>query len=156
MIEHGFDILNAGASILDVAQVANVAAEEETPAWLGGVLGFVVVMAALILIWVACSLVGTYFAKADSAAKRKPAPGKSEAAPKAAATAAPAAAAEEIPLIAIIAAAAHVMQAPIRNIVVRAPGLESVTWSSQGREAIYTSHAPKLPSSVRPIGTVKK
>ena len=146
-------LLNAAPAIADVAQVAQ-AAQDEIPAWVGGLIGMGVVMTALVGIWLATSLVGSYFVK-----KKAAAPGKSEAAPKAqpAAPAAPAAAAlNEIPLAAIIAAAVQMVQAPIRNVVVSAPGAASVTWTAQGRQAIYASHAAKAPQAVTPLGTIKK
>ncbi|SBW12518.1 hypothetical protein KL86APRO_30068 [uncultured Alphaproteobacteria bacterium] len=145
-------LLDAAAQVVDVAQVAQAA--EEIPAWQGGLMGMAVVMTALVGIWFATSAIGAYFQK-----KKAPAPGKSEAAPKAqpAAPAAPAAAAStEIPLAVIIAAAVQMVQAPIRNVVVSAPGMASVTWTSQGRQAIYASHSAKAPQAVTPLGTIKK
>lgn len=123
--------------------------------WASGLLGMAVVMTALVSIWVATSLVGTYFNK-----KKASAPGKSEAAPKASAVAsaaAPAAAASsDIPLAVIIAAAVQMVQAPIRNVVVSAPGMESIAWTTQGRQSIYASHTAKAPSAVTSLGTIKK
>ncbi len=140
------------ALLNDVSAVAEVAqAAKEIPAWQGGLTGMVVVMVALIAIWAATAAVGAYFSK------KKPAPGKSEAAPKASAVAAaPAAAVNEIPLAVIIAAAVQMVQAPIRNVVVTAPGGSSATWTSQGRQAIYASHSAKAPQAVSPLGTIRK
>ena len=147
------NILDVAAPVIDVAQVA-AAAAKEVPAWQGGLMGMLVVMTALVAIWFATSLIGAYFIKTKASA-----PGKSEAAPKAqpaAPAAAAAAAANEIPLAVIIAAAVQMVQAPIRNVVVSAPGMASVTWTSQGRQAIYASHTAKAPKSVTPLGTIKK
>ena len=145
------EAMTAVSSIVDVAQVA-AAAAEKTPAWLGGLLGMAVVMTALTSIWLATSLVGSYFNKKASS------PRKTEAAPKApaAATQASAAASNEIPLAAIIAAAMQMVQAPIRNVVVNAPGLAAVTWAAQGRQAIYASHSAKSPQAVTSLGTIRK
>ncbi len=144
------ETLSALTSVVDVAQVA--AAAEKTPAWLGGLLGMAVVMTALISIWLATSLVGSYFVK-----KKAPSPGKTEAAPKApAAVQTSAAASNDIPLAVIIAAAVQMVQAPIRNVVVSAPGSAGTTWSSQGRQAIYASHSAKAPQAVTSLGTVRK
>lgn len=140
-------LLDGVSAVAEVAQ----AATREVPAWQGGLTGMVVVMVALIAIWAATAAVGTYFGK------KKPAPGKSEAAPKApAVAAAPAAAVNEIPLAVIIAAAVQMVQAPIRNVVVTAPGGASATWTSQGRQAIYASHSAKAPQAVSPLGTIRK
>ncbi len=142
--------LTALASISDVAQVA--AAAEETPAWLGGLLGMGVVMTALVSIWLATSLVGSYFVKKKAASL-----GKTEAAPKGVTAPQPAAAAgNDIPLAVIIAAAVQMVQAPIRNVVVNAPGMATTVWSSQGRQAIYASHAAKAPQAVTSLGTIRK
>jgi Na+-transporting methylmalonyl-CoA/oxaloacetate decarboxylase gamma subunit len=145
-------LLNAASTLIDVAQVAQV--KEEVPAWIGGLMGMAVVMTALIGIWLMTAAVGSYFLKQKASA-----PGKTEAAPKAqsAAPAAPAAAAlNEIPLAVIIAAAVQMVQAPIRNVVVTAPGGASMTWASQGRQAIYASHSAKAPQAVTSLGTISK
>ena len=143
-------LLNAASAITDVAQVAQA---EPVPAWIGGLMGMAVVMTALIGIWLVTSLVGGYFVKTKASA-----PGKTEAAPKASAAvaAAPAAAVNEIPLAVIIAAAEQMVQAPIRSVVVTAPGSASATWTSQGRQAIYASHSAKAPQAVAPLGTISK
>ncbi len=137
------------SSVVDVAQVA----ADEVPAWIGGLMGMAVVMTALVGIWLVTSAVGSYFVKTKASA-----PGKTEAAPKASAAvaAAPAAAVNEIPLAVIIAAAVQMVQAPIRSVVVTAPGSASVTWTSQGRQAIYASHSAKAPQAVSPLGTITK
>jgi len=150
-------LMDVTARILDVAQVAEVAAEDEIPAWLGGLMGMVVVLGALAMIWVSTAIVGTYFAKAE---KRKTGLGKTEAAPKAQTPApAPAAkvsrAADEIPLAVIIAAAAAVVGEQIRNVVVHVSGHESVAWTFQGRQAIYASHALKAPAAVGNLSGVR-
>ncbi len=145
-------ILDAAAQVVDVAQVAQAA--KEIPAWQGGLMGMAVVMIALVGIWAATAIVGGYFIKTKASA-----PGKSEAAPKAqpAAPAAPAAAAvNDLPLAVIIAAAVQMVQAPIRSVVVSAPGMASVAWTSQGRQAIYASHTAKAPQAVTTLGTIKK
>lgn len=145
-------ILGAADRVVDIAQVATVA--KEVPAWQGGLMGMLVVMTALVAIWAATSIIGSYFVKTKASA-----PGKSEAAPKAqpAAPAAPAAAASnDIPLAILIAAAVQMVQAPIRSVVVSAPGAASVTWTSQGRQAIYASHTAKAPQAVTSLGTIKK
>lgn len=145
--------MTAFASVADVAQIA--ALTEKTPAWLGGVLGMVVVMTALAGLWFATELTAIYFVK--SSAKGKTSPGKTEAAPKAsAAVQTSAAASDDIPLAVIIAAAVQMVQAPIRNVVVSAPGSAGTTWSSQGRQAIYASHSAKAPQAVTSLGTVRK
>ncbi|MBN2751636.1 MAG: OadG family protein [Rhodospirillaceae bacterium] len=144
------ELLNAATSVADVAQVAE-AAEKLAP-WASGLLGMGVVLTALISIWVATALVGTFFNKKASS------PGKTEAAPKAqsATAAAPAAAAaNDIPLAVIIAAAVQMVQAPIRNVVVSAPGMESIAWTTQGRQTIYASHMAKAPQSVTSLGTIR-
>ncbi|MGE4529386.1 MAG: OadG family transporter subunit [Rhodospirillaceae bacterium] len=146
-------VLNAAASVADVAQVAQ-AAEKLLP-WANGLMGMGVVMTALVSIWFATAAVGSYFNK-----KKASAPGKSEAAPKASAAApaaaSAAAASSDIPLAVIIAAAVQMVQAPIRNVVVNAPGMASIAWTSQGRQSIYASHTAKAPSSVSSLGTIKK
>lgn len=150
-----YEGMTALASGGDVAQLAQ-AADRLLP-WQNGLLGMTVVLTALISIWFATSLVGTYFAKTDKSAKGKTSPGKTEAAAQApAASAAPAAAADDIPLVAIVAAASYVLGAQVRNVIVRVPGKESVSWTSQGRQSIYASHAAKAPHTVGSIGTVKK
>lgn len=142
-------LLNAASTVVDVAQVAQTG---KLLAWESGLLGMGVVMVALSGIWLVTSLVGTYFVKQKASA-----PGKTEAAPKAsAAPAAPAAAMNEIPLAVIIAAAVQMVQAPIRSVVVTAPGSASATWTSQGRQAIYASHNAKAPQAVTPLGTITK
>lgn len=138
-----------------VAEIAQAAADTGMPAWEKGMLGFLVVMAALIGIWAVTSTIGTYFAKSGVGSK------KAEAAPKAAPAAAAAkpvaaASADEIPLAVIIAAAAHAVGGQVRNVIVHVPGRESVSWTSQGRQAIYSSHGAKAPSAVSSLGTVKK
>ncbi len=142
------ELLNSASTVVDVAQVA----ANEVPAWQGGLVGMVVVMTALVAIWLVTAMIGTYFDK------KKSAPGKSEAAPKASAAvaAAPAAATNEIPLAVIIAAAVQMVQAPIRSVVVTAPGGASATWTSQGRQAIFASHSSKAPQAVSPLGTIRK
>ena len=124
MIEHGLDVWGSVASVIDVAQVVQTA--EKTPGWLGGTLGFAVVMTALSSISLATSVVGAFFVKRDAAAKGKSAPGKTEGAPKAPAAAqASAAAGDDIPLAAIIAAAAYTVSAmgqQLRNVVVQCAG----------------------------------
>ena len=142
-------VLNAASTIADVAQVAQA---EQVPAWVGGLMGMAVVMTALVGIWLMTAFVGGYFVK-----KKASAPGKTEAVPKASAvSAAPAAAMNEIPLAVIIAAAVQMVQAPIRSVVVTAPGSASATWTSQGRQAIYASHNAKAPQAVSPLGTISK
>ncbi len=140
---------------LAVAQVAQATGEIGMAPWERGLLGFVIVMSALIGIWAMTTVVGLYFAKAGAAPK------KAEAAPQAAPAAAAAkpvaaAPADEIPLAVIVAAAAFVVGGQVRNVVVHVPGRESVSWTSQGRQAIYTSHSAKAPSAVTSLGTVKK
>lgn len=151
MIERGLELVN-GASAIDVAQIA--AAGERTAPWLSGILGFGVVMIALMSIWMATSLVGVYFNKKGSA------PGKTKAAPSAPAVQqAPAAAKDEVPLAVIVAAAAYTvaqMGQQLRNVVVHVPGRESVSWTSQGRQAIYAGHGAKAPQSVQTIGGIVK
>ena len=142
-------LLNAASTVVDVAQVAQ---SGKLLPWESGLVGMGVVMTALAGIWLVTSLVGTYFNKQKASA-----PGKTEAAPKAsAAAAAPAAAMNEIPLAVIIAAAVQMVQAPIRSVVVTAPGSASATWTSQGRQAIYASHSAKAPQAVTPLGTITK
>ncbi len=153
MIEHGLELLGGASPVIDVAQVAE-AAERMAP-WLSGVMGFGVVMTALMSIWFATSLVGSYFVK------KAKSPGKTEAAPKAPAAPAQAsaAAADDIPLAVIVAAAAYTvscMGQQLRNVVVHVPGRESLSWTSQGRQAIYSGHAAKAPQAVLPIGGVVK
>jgi Na+-transporting methylmalonyl-CoA/oxaloacetate decarboxylase gamma subunit len=147
------EAMTAVSSIVDVAQVAAETAEK-SPAWLGGLLGMAVVMTALISIWLATSLVGSYFNKKASS------PGKTEAAPKAPAAAqASAAAGDDIPLAAIVAAAAYTVSAmgqQLRNIVVHVPGRDSVSWASQGRQTIYAGHSAKAPQAVASISSVVK
>ncbi|SBW12519.1 hypothetical protein KL86APRO_30069 [uncultured Alphaproteobacteria bacterium] len=141
-----------------VAQVAQATAETDTlglAPWEGGLFGFIIVMTALIGIWAATSLVGTYFAKSEKSSK------KAEAAPQAAPAASAAkpvaaAPAEEIPLAVIIAAAAHAVGGQVRNVIVHVPGRESVSWTSQGRQSIYASHGTKSPQAVSSLGTIKK
>jgi len=146
------ELMSAAGKILDVAQVANVAAESETPAWLGGIMGMVVVLGALALMWLCCAITGTYFGKA----KGKPGLGKTEAAPKAAAPAAKvSAAADQIPLAVIIAAAAQIVGEQIRNVVVHVSGHESVAWTAQGRQTIYASHALKAPAAVGVLSGIR-
>ncbi|MGE4529387.1 MAG: OadG family protein [Rhodospirillaceae bacterium] len=140
----------------DVVQLAQEAMGGLAP-WENALLGISVVMTALISIWFATSIVGTYFSKAEKSPKKATTPGKTEAAAQApAASAAPAAAAEEIPLVAIIAAASYVLGAQVRNVIVHAPGKESVSWTSHGRQSIYASHAAKAPKPVGTLGTLKK
>ncbi len=151
MIERGVELANR-ISVTDIAQIAQ--AKEHAAPWLTGLLGFAVVMTALMSIWAATSLVGTYFSKKGSA------PGKTKAAPVApAAVQAPAAAKDEIPLAVIVAAAAYTvsqMGQQLRNVVVHVPGRESVSWTSQGRQAIYAGHGAKAPQSVQTIGGIVK
>ncbi len=149
MIEHGLDVWGSVASVIDVAQV--VQAAEKTPAWLGGTLGFAVVMTALSSIWLATSVVGAFFVKRDAAAKGKSAPGKTEAAPKA-----PAAAQASAATIAAAAYTVSAMGQQLRNVVVHVPGRESVSWASQGRQTIYAGHAAKAPQVVNRISSVVK
>lgn len=149
------DYLNSAlATVNDVAQVAQV---EGTglAAWQSALLGFCIVMTALIGIWVITAAVGTYFAKAGQAPK------KAEAAPKAtpaAPSAQPVAAApaDEIPLAVIVAAAAWAVGGQVRNVRVNLANRESVTWTAQGRQSIYASHAAKSPSAVAPLGTIRQ
>jgi Na+-transporting methylmalonyl-CoA/oxaloacetate decarboxylase gamma subunit len=149
------EVLNIASAINDVAQVANVAKNEEIPAWLGGVIGMGVVMTGLAVLWLASEITGIYFK--NQQAKGKTSPGKSEAAPKApAAVQVSAAASDDIPLAVIIAAAVQMVQAPIRNVVVSAPGMADSTWSAQGRQAIYASHNAKAPQAVTSLGTIRK
>jgi len=151
-LNEGMTALVSGSDPVQIAEGV-----EKLAPWANGLLGMGVVLTALISIWFATSIVGTYFSKADKASKGKTSPGKTEAAPQAAAAAAaPAAAAEEIPLAVIIAAASYVLGAQVRNVVVHAPGRESVAWTSQGRQSIYASHAAKAPLAVSPLGTLKK
>jgi hypothetical protein len=159
MMELGYEVLAGASRVIDIAQVANIGAEEEVPAWLGGFIGFAVVMVALATIWIATEMVGVYFAHQH--AKGKTAPGKSEAAPKAPVASAQvsAAAVSEVPLAVIVAAAAYTVAAmgqQLRNVVVHVPGRESVSWTAQGRQAIYSGHAPMSPAAVRPIGGIVK
>ncbi len=144
------EILGTAASIVDVAQVAEAG---EVAPWLNALLGMGTVLTALILIWIVTAVVGSYFVKA------KAAPGKPKAAasaPAAAAAAAPAAAANSIPLAVIIAAAAQMVDGPIRNVTVNAPGMSSPVWVGQGRSAIFSSHSAKAPSSVGSLGGIRK
>jgi len=137
-----------------LTQVAQVEGTGLAP-WESAVLGFVIVMTALIGIWVMTSLVGTYFTKTASASK------KSEAAPKAA-PAAPAAKpvaaapADDIPLAVIVAAAAWAVGGQVRNVTVNVSGRDSVTWTSQGRQSIYASHSTKAVAPVSTIGTIRQ
>jgi len=149
-------LLNEGVTALSsgVQLAQDAGSMEQLAPWENGLLGMGVVLTALISIWLATALVGTFFVKS---AKGK-APGKTEAAPQApAAAAAPsAAAADDIPLVAIIAAASYALGGQVRNVIVHVPGKESATWISQGRQSIYASHAAKGPQSVSVIGAVKK
>ena len=138
-----------------VAEVAQATGEGGVNVAVKGFLGFAVVMSALCGIWFMTSLVGTYFAKTANSPK------KAEAAPQAAPAAAaakPVAAApvDEIPLAVIIAAAVQMVGGQVRNVVVHAPGRESVSWTSQGRQSIYSSHGAKAPKAVSALGTIKK
>jgi len=150
-------LTDVATRILDVAQVANVEVVDEVPAWLGGLMGIAVVLAALISIWISTAIVGVFFARAE---KRKSRPGKTEAVPKAPVPApAPAAeasaAADEIPLAVIIAAAATVVGEQVQNVIVRVSGHESVAWTAQGRQAIYASHALKAPVAVGTLSGIR-
>ena len=124
---------------MDVAQVA-AAGAEASPAWLGGLMGMGVVMIALTGLWWVSAAVAQYFLKNP--------PKKTEAvskAPVAAAAAAPAAsqAASGLPLAAILAAVAQIMNQPLRSVTISAPAHPNANWSTQGREAIYSSHLVK-------------
>lgn len=141
-------------TLTDVAQVAQAAADAPSVAF-KGLVGFGVVMTALIGIWLVTSLVGTYFAKIGTASK------KAEAAPKAkpaASAAQPVAAApaDEIPLAVIVAAAAWAVGGQVRNVRVNVGGRESVTWTAQGRQSIYASHGAKAAPAVSTLGTVRQ
>lgn len=149
-------IADTVTSLVDVTQVANVAVENETPAWLGGILGMVVVMVALTLQWGFSAITGTYFAK-----NAKAQPKKTEAvtnSPVAASAAAPSAsmAANGIPLAVILAAVAQMIEQPIRNVMITAPAFAGAAWTLQGRETIFASHALKAPHEVFGLGAVKK
>ena len=144
-------ILDTTRTVAEVAQATG----EGLAVWERGLIGFLVVMSALIGIMAATSLVGLYFGKAAKSPK------KAEAAPQAApavAAAKPEAAApaDEIPLAVIVAAAAYMVGGRVKSVVVHAPGRESVAWTSQGRQSIYSSHGAKAPSVVTNLGTVKK
>ncbi len=145
------NLADLASSVTDVAQIA--AAAEKTPAWLGGLLGMAVVMVALSGLWFASEMTAIYFVKKS--------PKKSEAvskAPGAAAAAAPVASvtASGVPLAAIIAAAAQMVQQPLRSVVISAPAVPGTTWVAQGRETIFTSHAMKSPRDVSGLSAVKK
>lgn len=147
------EAIRALTEIVDVGQLAQAAAEGPSVAF-KGLIGFVVVMTALIGIWFMTSLVGTYFAKVGTASK------KADAAPKAkpAALAAQpvAAAADEIPLAVIVAAAAWAVGGQVRNVRVNVGGRESVTWTAQGRQSIYASHGAKAAPAVSALGSVRQ
>lgn len=145
------NLADLATSVTDVAQIA--AAAEKTPAWLGGIMGMVVVMVALTGLWWASELTALYFVKKS--------PKKTEAvtiAPNAAAAAASVAsvAASGVPLAAIIAAAAQMVQQPLRSVVVSAPAVPGTTWVAQGRETIFSSHTMKSPRDVSGLSAVKK
>jgi hypothetical protein len=148
------EAIRALTEIVDVGQMAQVAAEGPSVAF-KGLIGFVVVMTALIGIWFVTSTVGIYFAKTGAASK------KAEAAPKAqsaapAAQPVAAAPADEIPLAVIVAAAAWAVGGQVRNVRVNVGGRESVTWTAQGRQAIYASHGAKAAPAVSPLGSVRQ
>ena len=144
-------LANAAASVTDVAQVAT--ATEHPPAWLGGLMGMAVVMVALTAIWLASSLVGSYFVK--NAPKKTDAASK---APVASSAAAPVAsqAAVSFPIAVILAAAAQVLNQPMRNVVINAPATSNANWAIQGRETIFASHLAKAPRDVSGLSAVKK
>jgi len=144
-------LANAAASITDVAQVA--ATQEPPPAWLGGLMGMAVVMIALIACWISCSIVGQYFIK--NAPKKTEAASKAPVASSAAAPVASQAAAG-LPIAVLLAAAAQILNQPMRNVVISAPAHSNGTWTIQGREAIYASHMAKSPRDVSGLSAVKK
>jgi hypothetical protein len=144
----------ATSVVTDVVQVANVSKDQEVPAWLGGVIGMIIVMVGLTVLWIASEITALYF-------KKQPLPKKTEAvskAPVAATAAAPMASmtASGIPFAAIIAAAAQVVQQPLRSVVISAPAVPGTSWVAQGREAIYASHTMKAPHDVSGLSAVKK
>lgn len=55
------NLADLASSVTDVAQIAAMA--EKTPAWLGGIMGMVVVMVALTGLWWASELTALYFTK---------------------------------------------------------------------------------------------
>ncbi|SBW12521.1 hypothetical protein KL86APRO_30071 [uncultured Alphaproteobacteria bacterium] len=130
-----------------VAEVAQASGDIGLAPWERALLGFAIVMSALIGIQAMTTLVGLYFARSEKPSK------KAEAAPRAV-PAAPAAE-DEIPLAVIVAAAAYMVGGQVRNVVVHVPGRESVSWTSQGRQSIYASHGPKSPNAVANLATVK-
>ncbi|MGE4529406.1 MAG: OadG family transporter subunit [Rhodospirillaceae bacterium] len=144
-------LANAAASVTDVAQVA--AAQEPPPAWLGGLMGMAVVMVALTACWLASSIVGQYFIK--NAPKKTDAASK---APVASTAAAPVAsqAAVGLPIAVILAAAAQLVNQPMRSVVISAPAHSNANWAIQGRETIFASHTAKSPRDVSGLSAVKK
>ncbi len=136
-----------------LTQVAQVEGTGLAP-WESAVLGFCVVMSALIGIWFMTSMVGTYFAKAGTSKKAEAAPKAKPAAPAAQPVAA--APADEIPLAVIVAAAAWAVGGQVRNVRVNVGGKESVTWTAQGRQSIYASHGAKAAPAVTTLGTIRQ
>lgn len=139
-----------------VAEVAQASGDIGLAPWERALLGFAIVMSALIGIQAMTTLVGLYFARSEKPSKKaEAAPRAVPAAPAAAPVAAAPAAEDEIPLAVIVAAAAYMVGGQVRNVVVHVPGRESVSWTSQGRQSIYASHGPKSPNAVANLGTVK-
>lgn len=139
-----------------VAEVAQVSGEIVMAPWERALLGFGIVMSALVGIQAMTTVVGLYFSKAGNASKKAEAAPKAAPAAPAAKPAAAAPAEEEIPLAVILAAAAYMVGGQIRSVTVTIPGRDNVTWTSQGRQSIYASHGAKAPGSVSNLGTVKK
>ncbi|MBB4266962.1 OadG family transporter subunit [Roseospira visakhapatnamensis] len=107
--------------------------------------GILVVMAVLIMLWVSCAVIGLAFKAAEAMKARARDRRTTEAAQPSALPpqAAPATSAGAVPahhLAAIAAAAAAVLDRPVRVLRVQVPPLQSSQWTNQGRLDTFQSH----------------